>query len=230
GMGDYNDTLMEQLADKGNGNYAYVDDRTEARRVFVDHLTGTLQVIAKDVKLQLDFDPTAVERYRLLGYENRGMSASDFDDDRKDSGELGAGHTVTALYEVKLRPGEHAQLGTLRVRYKAPRAETSRKLERKLPLSLVRGSWEDAAAPTRLSVVAAAYAEKLRGSYWVRNLGWSEIKRRYDQIDSELRAQPEVRELGRLIDRAAELDRRADRFESDMPLARMDFDRVPVLR
>ncbi len=230
GMGDYNDTLMEQLADKGNGNYAYVDDRAEARRVFVDHLTGTLAVIAKDVKLQLEFDPGAVERYRLLGYENRGLTASEFDDDRKDAGELGAGHTVTALYEIKLRPGEHQQLGTLRVRYKTPRATASSKLERKLPFELVRASWEQAAAPTRLSVVAAAYAEKLRGSYWVRNLAWSEVQRMYDQIDAELRGQAEVRELGRLIDRAAELDQRSDRFESDMPLAKMDFDRVPVLR
>ncbi|MCX4240229.1 vWA domain-containing protein [Paraliomyxa miuraensis] len=230
GMGDYNDTLMEQLANKGNGNYAYVDDRAEARRVFVDHLTGTLQVIAKDVKLQLELDPRAVARYRLLGYENRGMSRSDFDDDRKDAGELGAGHTVTALYEIKLQPGEHPRLGTLRVRYKTPRSDTSTAIERDLPMSLVRGAWTDAAPPTQLSVVAAAYAEKLRGSYWVRNLGWSDVQRLYQQIDEGLRERPEVRELGRLIDRAAELDQRGDKFERDLPVAQMDFDRVPVLR
>lgn len=230
GMGDYNDTLMEQLANKGNGNYAYVDDRAEARRVFVDHLTGTLQVIAKDVKLQLELDPAAVARYRLLGYENRGMSRSDFDDDRKDAGELGAGHTVTALYEIKLQPGEHARLGTLRVRYKTPRADESTAIERDLPMTLVRGSWLEAAPPTQLSVVAAAYAEKLRGSYWVRNLGWTDVQKLYQQIDEELRATPEVKELGRLIDRAAELDQRGDKFERDLPVAQMDFDRVPVLR
>src|SRR5690606_26999845 len=167
GMGDYNDTLMEQLADTGNGNYAYVDDRAAARRVFVDHLTGTLQVIAKDVKLQLELDPAAVARYRLLGYENRGLSRSDFDDDRKDAGELGAGHTVTALYEIKLQPGEHARLGVLRVRYTTPRADESTEIEPALPPSLVRASWDQAAPPTQLSVVAGAYAEKLRGSYWV---------------------------------------------------------------
>ncbi|MEM9455370.1 MAG: von Willebrand factor type A domain-containing protein [Myxococcota bacterium] len=230
GMGDYNDTLMERLANQGNGNYAYVDDATEARRVFVDHLTGTLQVIAKDVKLQLQLDPKAVARYRLLGYENRGLSRSDFDDDRKDAGELGAGHTVTALYEIRLQPGEHEQLGTLRVRYKTPRASSSTKIERKLPGTLVRAAWGDAAPPTQLSVVAAAYAEKLRGSYWVRNLTWSQVQGLYDEIDAELEAQPEVRELGRLIDAAARLDQRGDKFEADLPVARMDFDRVPVLR
>jgi Ca-activated chloride channel family protein len=230
GMGDYNDTLMEQLANKGNGNYAYVDDRAEARRVFVDHLTGTLQVIAKDVKIQVELDPDAVARYRLLGYENRGLGRSDFDDDRKDGGELGAGHTVTALYEIKLLPGEHPRLGRLRVRYKTPRSETSTQIERDLPPSLVRSAWSDAAPPTQLSVVAAAYAEKLRGSYWVRNLTWADIQRLYAEIDEHLRADPDVAELGRLIDRAAGLDRRGDKFERDLPLAKMDFDQVPVLR
>jgi Ca-activated chloride channel family protein len=230
GMGDYNDTLMEQLADKGNGNYAYVDDRAEARRVFVDHLTGTLQVIAKDVKLQVELDPAAVARYRLLGYENRELGRSDLTDDRKDAGELGAGHTVTALYEIKLVPGEPARLGRLRVRYKTPRSETSTEIERDLPMSLVRGAWSDAAPPTQLSVVAAAYAEKLRGSYWVRNLAWADVQRLYAEIDPALAAEPDVAELGRLIDRAAGVDRRGDKFERDLPLAKMDFDQVPVLR
>lgn len=233
GMGDYNDTLMEQLANKGNGNYAYVDDRAEARRVFVDHLTGTLQVIAKDVKLQVELDPDAVARYRLIGYENRELQRSELDDDRKDGGELGAGHTVTALYEVKLVPGEHARLGRLRVRYKTPRADNStasEQIERDLPMTLVRSAWSDAAPPTQLSVVAAAYAEKLRGSYWVRNLAWADVQRLYADIDADLRADPDVAELGRLIDRAASLDRRGDKFERDLPLAKMDFDHVPVLR
>jgi Ca-activated chloride channel family protein len=230
GMGDYNDTLMEQLANKGNGNYAYVDDLAEARRVFVDHLTGTLQVIAKDVKIQVELDPAAVARYRLLGYENRGLAPSEFDDDRKDAGELGAGHTVTALYEVKLLPGDHARLGRLRVRYKTPRSETSTEVERDLPMTLVRAAWSDAAPPTQLSVVAAAFAEKLRGSYWVRNLAWADVQRLYAEIDPDLKAEPDVAELGRLIDRAAALDRRGDKFERDLPLAKMDFDQVPVLR
>jgi Ca-activated chloride channel family protein len=230
GMGSYNDTMMEKLADKGNGNYAYIDDLEEARRVFVEHLTGTLQVVAKDVKLQIEFDPAVVARYRLLGYENRGLAKEDFHDDAKDAGELGAGHTVTALYEIKLSDPEAENLGTLRVRYKKPRGGASELIERPLPTSLIRRTYAEAAPPTRLSMVAAAYAEKLRGSYWVRNLGWDEVREMYDGIPLELRAEPEVAELGRLIDTASGLDKRGDKFETQLPVAKMDFDRVPVLR
>ncbi|MEM6990977.1 MAG: von Willebrand factor type A domain-containing protein [Myxococcota bacterium] len=230
GMGGYNDTLMEKLADKGNGNYAYVDDLDEAKRVFVEHLTGTLQVIAKDVKIQVQFDDKVVTRYRLLGYENRGLTKRDFDDDTKDAGDIGAGHTVTALYEVKIADDEADGLGTLRVRYKKPRGTQSELIERPLPTSLVRRSYDEAAPPTRLSMVAAAYAEKLRDSYWVRNLSWQQVQGMYDQIDASLKTDPAVAELGRLIGVAAKLDSRPDRFESAAPLARMDFDKVPVLR
>jgi Ca-activated chloride channel homolog len=230
GMGSYDDKMMEKLADKGNGNYAYIDDLEEARRVFVEHLTGTLQVVAKDVKLQIEFDPAVVARYRLLGYENRGLATEDFHDDTKDAGELGAGHTVTALYEIRLKDPEADDFGTLRVRYKKPRGGASELMERPLPTSLIRSTYAEAAPPTRLSMVAAALAEKLRGSYWVRNLGWDEVREMYDGIPLELRAEPEVAELGRLIDMAAGLDKRGDKFETQLPVAKMDFDRVPVLR
>ncbi len=102
GMGNYNDVLMEQLADKGDGNYAYVDDLDAARRVFVENLTGTLQTIAGDAKVQVEFEPGVVQSYRLLGYENRDVADRDFRNDAVDAGEIGAGHQVTALYEVKL--------------------------------------------------------------------------------------------------------------------------------
>ena len=101
GMGNYNDTLMEQLAKKGNGNYAYVDTFSEARRIFVENLTGTLQVIAKDAKVQVEFNQDTVRSFRLLGYENRQMKHEDFRNDDADAGEIGSGHSVTALYEVK---------------------------------------------------------------------------------------------------------------------------------
>lgn len=230
GMGGYNDVLMEKLADKGNGNYAYVDDLDEAQRVFVEHLTGTLQVIAKDVKLQVEFDPKVVSRYRLIGYENRGLTKRDFDDDKKDAGEIGAGHTVTALYEIKITDEEAESLGSLRVRYKAPRGSRSELLERPLPTTLIRSAYDEAAPPTRLSMVAAAYAEKLRGSYWVRNLSWAQVQTMYDSVPESLKSEDEVAELGRLIAKAARIDSRSDKFESDLPVARMDFDRVPVLR
>jgi Ca-activated chloride channel family protein len=100
GMGNYKDSKMEVLADKGNGNYAYIDNLLEARKVLVEQMGGTLHVLAKDVKLQVEFNPARVSAYRLVGYENRMLKSEDFNDDTKDAGELGAGHSVTALYEI----------------------------------------------------------------------------------------------------------------------------------
>ena len=147
GMGNYKDGRMEQLADKGNGNYFYVDNLMEAKKVFVNDMRGTLFTIAKDVKLQLEFNPAKVKAYRLIGYENRMLRKEDFADDTKDAGELGAGHTVTALYEVipygskeeipgtdelkyqnnKISPKafKNKEILTLKLRYKEPSAEKS---------------------------------------------------------------------------------------------------------
>src|SRR6187402_1550124 len=100
GMGNYKDSKMEIMADKGNGNYAYIDNITEAQKVLVNEFGGTLFTIAKDVKLQIEFNPTKVQAYRLIGYENRMLKSEDFNNDKKDAGELGSGHTVTALYEI----------------------------------------------------------------------------------------------------------------------------------
>ena len=117
GMGNYNDILMEQLANDGDGAYYYVDSLSEAQRIFVEDLSGTLQVIAKDAKVQVDFNPETVSRYRLLGYENRDVAYEDFRDNAVDAGEIGAGHSVTALYELKLREGAEGSLGTVYMRY-----------------------------------------------------------------------------------------------------------------
>ncbi len=119
-MDNYNDTLMEQLADNGDGFYAYVDDIDEARRLFVDDLTSTLQTIAMDAKVQVDFNPEAVSRYRLVGFENRDVADEDFRDNRVDAGEIGAGHSVTALYEVKLYPEAYGQIATVYMRWEDP--------------------------------------------------------------------------------------------------------------
>jgi len=229
GMGNYNDVLMERLAQVGEGNYAYVDRLEEARRIFVQNLSGTLQVVAKDVKVQVEFNPTAVARYRLLGYENRMLAKEQFQDDRVDAGEVGAGHSVTALYEVKLT-GAQGPLATLRVRYKAPEGGSSQLLEKPLPAGIVRASVAQASDATRLSLVAAAFAEKLRGSYWVRTLSWEQLVELYDALPGSLRALPQVTELGGLLRRAQALDQRPDRFESLAPAATMDFDRPPRLK
>lgn len=100
GTGNTNDSMMEKLADKGNGNYAYIDSQEEARKALGEQAAGTLYTIAKDVKIQVEFNPALVAGYRLIGYENRLLANRDFNDDTKDAGEIGAGHSVTALYEI----------------------------------------------------------------------------------------------------------------------------------
>ena len=110
GRGNLNDAMMEAITDHGNGNYHYVDNRTEARRVLVEEMTGTLVTIAKDVKIQVEFNPAKVAGYRLIGYENRMLRTEDFNDDKKDAGEIGAGHTVTALYEI-VPAGKQVEVG-----------------------------------------------------------------------------------------------------------------------
>jgi Ca-activated chloride channel family protein len=151
GMGNYKDGRMEQLADKGNGNYHCIDNLMEAKKVFIDDMRGTLFTIAKDVKIQIEFNPARVKAYRLIGYENRMLNKEDFDDDTKDAGELGAGHTVTALYEiipygskeeipgtgdlryqtVKIDPKafKSKELLTVKLRYKAPDGAASQLIE-----------------------------------------------------------------------------------------------------
>ena len=120
GMDNYNDVLMEQLADNGDGFYAYVDDMREARRLFIEQITGTLQTIAMDAKVQVDFNPEVVMRYRLVGFENRAIADEDFRDNSVDAGEIGAGHSVTALYEIKLYPEAHGRIATVSMRWQDP--------------------------------------------------------------------------------------------------------------
>ena len=163
GMGNYRDDLMERLANKGNGNCFYVDSEREARRVFQERLAGTLEVIAQDVKVQVEFDPKAVRGYRLLGYENRAIADKDFRNDKVDAGEIGAGHTVTALYEVEL-VGEGSRVATVRVRAKQPggveAAEQSFSLER----AQLHGSLKQASADLRFATAVAGTADILRGA------------------------------------------------------------------
>jgi len=174
GMGNYNDVLMEQLADRGDGNYYYVDEIDEAHRVFVENLTGTLQTIAKDAKVQVEFDSTRVLRYRLLGFENRDVADRDFRNDQVDAGEIGAGHEVTALYEVKLAPGvRQGTLATVRLRYAMPDQDKSatprvREIERRFDVGALSRRFEDAAPRFRLDAAVAEFAEILRGSYWAK--------------------------------------------------------------
>lgn len=178
GVDNYNERLMEQLADAGNGNYAYIDNLREARKVLVDQLASTLTTVASDVKLQLEFNPAEVSEYRLLGYENRALKREDFSNDKVDAGEIGAGHTVTALYEIVpaggkgwLEPlryqssaqpaGKSGELAWLRIRYKAPGEASSRLLERPIALNEAKPV-AAASEDLRFAAAVAAFAQQLK--------------------------------------------------------------------
>ena len=184
GRGNYKDSTMEKLADKGNGNYAYIDSFAEAKKVLVEDLTGTLVTIAKDVKIQVEFNPASVNAYRLIGYENRLLAAQDFRDDAKDAGEIGAGHTVTALYEVVpvggdvptqsigelkyQRPLELTgaagleELLTVSLRYKTP--DGSRVSEFALPIRDDGGDFEQSTEDFQFAASVAGFGMVLRDS------------------------------------------------------------------
>lgn len=178
GLGNYNDALLEQLADRGDGFYAYVDTLDEAERLFVDGLTGTLLTVAEEAKVQVEFNPRTVESYRLLGFENRAIADEDFRDDSVDAGEIGAGHEVTALYEVTLtRPLSElggADLATVNLRWRDPGSTVFTEFNGLLPSSVLESSFALAEPRFQLGVVAAAYAEILRESPWAGEitLGW----------------------------------------------------------
>jgi Ca-activated chloride channel family protein len=169
GMSNYNDTLMEQLGDKGDGHYAYVDTLDEARRVFVENLTGTLQVIARDVKVQIEFNPEIVKSYRLIGYENRDVADKDFRNDTVDGGEVGAGHSVTALYELKLYENKQGPLATTTVRYKHDERDEFAEVSYEIATRHIHADWDKAPANMKLAATVAELAELLRKSYWAKN-------------------------------------------------------------
>lgn len=175
GTGNLKDAKMELLAGKGNGNYAYIDNRLEAEKVFVQELGGTLLTIASDVKIQMDFNPELVAEYRLVGYENRRLQDRDFHDDSKDAGELGAGHSVTALYEIKpaTRRGNDAngQIATLRLRYKDPGAETSQLIA--TPVRDGGLSWYRASDDFKFAAAVAQFGMLLRNSEHRGTTDWS---------------------------------------------------------
>lgn len=201
GMGNYNDILMEKMGDKGNGHYAYVDDIDAAKRVFVDNLTGTLEVIARDVKLQLDFNPKIVRSYRLLGYENRDVADEDFRDDTVDGGEIGSGHCTTALYEIKF----HAQapegvLGTLSVRYKEPVTREVAEKAFPIPPVIFTDTLESTSADFRLAAAAAEFAEVLRESYWARDVGLDGIRKVADAVYQQNKSDDVLEFIGMIAD------------------------------
>ena len=196
GMGNYKDSKMEILADKGNGNYAYIDNAQEARKVLVNEFGGTLFTIAKDVKIQVEFNPTKVQAYRLIGYENRKLNDEDFNDDKKDAGELGAGHTVTALYEIipvgvksaflkdidelryqknetEQQTGSGNELMMVKLRYKQPDGFTSKLIENPIKATEVRIN--EISNNFKFSAAVAGFGMLLRDSEFKGELTYEDI-------------------------------------------------------
>jgi Ca-activated chloride channel family protein len=191
GMDNYNDTLMEQLADNGDGFYAYVDDMSEARRLFIDEITGTLQTIAMDAKVQIDFNPEVVKRYRLVGFENRAIADDDFRDNSVDAGEIGAGHSVTALYEVKLYPEAHGNIAAVFMRWQDPDTRQVVELSKDFDTSDLAYDFEEANPYFQRSVVVAEYAEILKESYWAEDSSLRYVYHEAERV-SELLPRDEV--------------------------------------
>ena len=200
GTGNYNDHLMEQLADAGNGNYSYIDTLNEAQKVLVDEISSTLNTIAKDVKIQLEFNPAVVAEYRLIGYENRALNREDFNNDKIDAGEIGAGHTVTALYEVTLTnsknkamdplrysitsggtdklvsdPGFSDELAHLRLRYKEPTASKSKLIEQVIKTSDVETRLANTSDRYRFSASVAGFGQLLRGGKYTEEFAYDDV-------------------------------------------------------
>lgn len=164
GDGNYKDAMMEQLANKGNGNYFYIDSERMAERVFARDFTKMVQDVAQDVKIQVEFDPEQVTNYRLVGYENRDVADRDFRNDAVDAGEIGAGHQVTALYELALAPNANGKLATVRVRAKQPRGTVAKETALDVPTRVVRTGFDRASDGLRFATAVMGGAELLRRS------------------------------------------------------------------
>lgn len=203
GMGNYNDVMMEQLANNGNGNYHYVDNIREARRIFVHNLTSTLQVIGYDAKVQVEFNPDVVTRYRLIGYENRDVADELFRDDTVDAGEVGAGHTITALYELELV--ENVQSGTVAtafLRYQDADSEEVIEMNQAFDMDAILDSFDDMPVDFQLTATVAEFSEILRGS----DFGTSSYDELFVVLEPLVQNYPSATEIYEMITNANQLN------------------------
>jgi len=205
GMGNVNDALMEKLADSGNGNYAYIDDFAEAKRAFSEKLVQMLEVVAADAKVQVEFEPRTVSGFRLLGYENRHVANRDFRNDKIDAGEVGAGHQVTALYEISIRPEAQGRLATARLRYREPGSRQVVESQESLGRAQVAGSVWSASPSYRLAAAVAQFAELLRGSPHAKGISFRRILEQAEAAANDLRRPADAVELLGLLRRAESL-------------------------
>jgi Ca-activated chloride channel homolog len=205
GMSNYNDTLMEQLANNGNGFYAYVDDMDEARKLFVDEITGTLQTIALDAKVQVEFNPEVVARYRLVGYENRAIDDEDFRDNEVDAGEIGAGHSVTALYEVKLYPEANGRIATVYMRWEDPDTHQIVEISQDYETRQLAFDFRETDPYFQRAVIVAEYAEILKGSYWAEDSSLDVVYEEASRLEDYLYRDGAMEEFVDLVRKARRL-------------------------
>jgi Ca-activated chloride channel family protein len=197
--------MLEKLADQGNGNYAYVDTMDEAERIFIEDMVATLQVIALDAKVQVDFNPDVVARYRLLGYENRAVADQDFRNDSVDAGEIGAGHNVTALYAVQFWPGAEGRVGTVQLRWQDPQTMEVREINGNVNTWDLASRFEEAVPRYQLAVLVAQYAEVLRHSPWVDGVSLYSLSDQAARLASMIPWDQDVAEFAELVSRASRL-------------------------
>jgi len=202
GTGTYDDTMLQALASKGNGTYLFMDSLEEARRVFVDELAATLNKIAADVKIQVEFNPRRVKQYRQLGYEQRQLKTEDFRNDAVAAGEVGSGQSVTALYQVELQGDASEPLGTVRVRGRNLETGCVEELERAITAADFAPSFEQADVRFRLAAAAAQFAEILRGSPYAEIANCTDVAKVLRPVALELSLDQKVQELLRLVNAA----------------------------
>ncbi len=204
GMGNFNDVLLEQLADRGSGFYAYANDIYEANRLFRRELTATLVTVARDARVQVEFATNAVARYRLLGYENRAISDDDFRNPTVDAGEIGAGHSVTALYEIELSGGGDGYLGTIRLRWRDAETDREEQVVSDIEIRDLASDYGSTSPTFRLAATVAGFAEILRESPAARYT-LLDVAREADAVARELDWRTDVDEFRGLVERAARL-------------------------
>ncbi|QNN22959.1 DUF3520 domain-containing protein [Planctomycetales bacterium ZRK34] len=208
GIGAYNDAMMEQLANRGDGQYVFVDSAAEAKRVFVDRLASTLQTVARDAKIQVEFDPARVRRYRLVGYENRDIADKDFRNDAIDAGEVGSGQSATALYEVELIGDDNADLGAAYVRYRDVDTNAVQEISYRLRSGDIDASATPKSHPRLyLAAAAAEFAEIMRGSEHARGASLDAVERVLIDVTAALPLDQQAAELLDLVRRAKGLPR-----------------------
>jgi Ca-activated chloride channel family protein len=205
GMGNLNDTLLEQLADKGNGVYAYVDTLEEAQRLFIENLTSTLQTIALDAKVQVDFNPDVVACYRLMGYENRAVADQDFRNDTVDAGEIGAGHHVVAMYAVHFNTGAQGRIATVQLRWQDPQTYQVTEINGNLNTWDLASSFEQADAHYQLAAVVAQYADALRGSPWAAGTSMRQVAEIASRLMWSIPGDEDVAEFAGLAYRVSQM-------------------------